>query len=240
MCTVISGDLKLTGYFVSPVTAKKVPAVLFLHGGGRYETNLYDEWQSYLGDHGIASLIVYSRGVHTSEGNFEDGSLENRLADAEAAYKLLPSEPTVDPSRVCIYGSSMGGHVAVRLSQNVPSTMLVLQSAAAYAKEAESLPLNKQFTDALSIPNSWESSPVFDELQTYNGFVYVIYGKNDTVIPTDVQQRFELSIRNGKFERLSCGTHLLLRQKDEEGILARKELFEKVTNELLPHFEMNR
>jgi alpha/beta superfamily hydrolase len=223
--TFLSENFKLTGFLAYPKLEKSVPSVLFIHGGGKYTENLYVSWQTYLSDNGYASLSFYCRGVGTSEGNFEDGSLVNRLKDAFAARTAFIKTGIVDPKRICFYGSSMGAHVAVRMIEKFPETkLLILQSAAAYSKNAEVLPLNEQFTNEIR-KNEYFNSPIFPILKKYQGATHVVYGENDLVIPNDVKDLFYKSINIGEYQIIKNGTHKLLRPINELEFKARDELY---------------
>jgi dipeptidyl aminopeptidase/acylaminoacyl peptidase len=225
----ISDTIQLTGYLTYPDVNQKLPGVLFVHGGGKYADNLYAEWQVYLGTHGYASLFFYCRGVGTSEGDFTDSSLNHRLTDTSAAYDYFIQSGKVDPQKICVYGSSMGGHVALRLVEKIPQIQaVVLQSAAAYALTAESLPLNSEFTQEIQKPNSWSNSLVFEILQKYSGKTLVVYGEKDEVIPDGVKIKFQEIVGQFNYVTLANGTHRLLRPETANEKKAHAEMFEKV------------
>jgi pimeloyl-ACP methyl ester carboxylesterase len=227
---LISDNLKLTGYLSYPSSGTNFPGVLFIHGGGKYTDNLYSDWQSYLGKRGFASLFFYCRGVGVSEGDFTDSSLVNRLSDAIAAYNYFINSGIVDPNRICVYGSSMGGHVAVRLIEKYPRIKtLVLQSAAAYSVKAEKLQLTSQFTQEITRSNSWSESVVFDMLKTYSGKTLIIYGEKDEVIPDGIKNKFKEMINHNNFIILKNGTHRLLRPETDAEKKANLKMFHKVS-----------
>lgn len=61
-----------------------------------------------MAQNGYVSFSFDTRGVGGSSGRFEEGSLKNRLTDAQAAYDKLSK--FVD--NIIVIGRSMGGHVA--------------------------------------------------------------------------------------------------------------------------------
>lgn len=109
-----SGENNLNYRFVRPLKERDdTPAVLFLHGAaspkGRGRV-LFEVFQDFLAGNGISSLAYDTRGVGESEGEYTDSTLDNRLADAEAAYGRLIKQTEVDVKRLAILGLSMGGH----------------------------------------------------------------------------------------------------------------------------------
>ena len=86
-----SSDRKLVGNLLTPDSDKKLPMVIFRHGGGKKKMKeRYEGWQKYLGEKGIGSLAFDFTGVGESEGSFEDGSLKQRMKDGMAAFEHVP------------------------------------------------------------------------------------------------------------------------------------------------------
>jgi fermentation-respiration switch protein FrsA (DUF1100 family) len=212
-----SGRLNLYGVLSLPTHFDT--GVLFLHGGGvQASTALYTHLQEKFSKQKIASLAFDFRGCGQSEGNFEEGSLANRLADAEAAMQFLMQKSKLPESRIYLWGSSMGGHLVCRLSELHPELGgIILQSAAAYSKASEVLPLNHQFTEAISQPESWVNSPAFAALANYFGNLLIIYGDHDTVVPDGVKFTYQqlAQIHHQQFMTLFGGTHRLLHPQTE-------------------------
>jgi uncharacterized protein len=69
-----------------------------------------------LARHGIAVLRYDDRGVGGSNGDSDDTSLADAVADATAAVRFLRTEPGVDPARVGLVGHSEGGLVAATVA----------------------------------------------------------------------------------------------------------------------------
>jgi dienelactone hydrolase len=224
----VSCGLTLTGFLTHPDRGVNFPSVLFIHGGGKYSENLYKSWQEYLSNNGFASLSFYCRGVGSSMGEFSDGGLMNRLSDAMAAYDFLRESGISDPKRICIYGSSMGAHVAVRLVEKYPDIKaIILQSAAAYSLRAEKLSLNEEFTAEIRNNQRFDESPVFSILERFKGVAFVVYGEDDSLIPKPVKELFRGSINIGSFTIIKGGTHKLLRPSNDVEMNARNELYRK-------------
>lgn len=218
---------RLVGQFYYPQDAQNYPVILFLHGGGRSNEGRYDGWQEYLAGFGYGSLSFNFRGVPPSGGVFEDGTLNHRLEDASAALEFLTNK-IADKSRIGLVGSSMGAHVACRLVEKAPYIkVLVLQSAAAYSKEAEDAPLNDEFSQIIRRAASWKDSSVFESLRNYKGQIMIIYGENDDVIPDGVKDLYKAAIKNNKdYIIIKSAQHKLLSPQTEEAAKARKELYD--------------
>jgi pimeloyl-ACP methyl ester carboxylesterase len=102
----------LSGTVLTPRTAGKHPAVVFLHGSGAEGRWASRFTADYLARHDIVALIYDKRGVGESSGDWKTSSLEDLGADARAAVHLVAQRSDVDPQRVGVFGHSQGGFIA--------------------------------------------------------------------------------------------------------------------------------
>lgn len=215
--TFQSDSISLSGSLSIPQSYET--GVVFLHGGGHSNSTRYTFLQSYFGERDIASLAFDFRGCGKSEGNFRDGSLTNRRADAISALQFFRQQASLEDQSIYLWGSSMGAHVACRIVKTHPFIKgLILQSPAAYGADAESLQLGRDFTSFIRKENSWIDSPAFLSLGAFNGRILVVYGKHDDVVPLAVQHRYkQISQEKGrKVVILHGGAHRLLSPQSRE------------------------
>lgn len=221
---------KLKGVLVYPNEVSSPVGVLFIHGSGKEKTiyQLLVPWQEYLAERGISSLSFHCRGVHDSEGSFEDASLNNRLKDSEAALEHFLSSGHVDPTQVFVHGTSMGGHVIVRLLEKHPEIKgLMMEGGAAYSTEAEDKKMDQTFTDAIRKENSWVDSPAFDILQKTDVPLLLIYGEFDTVIPDGIKDKYRTFVKSPKDDFiLKGGDHGSIRGETPEQKALCQEMYE--------------
>lgn len=222
----ISEGIELTGSVCNPVGIVNPPGVLFLHGGGESSKERYRKWQDHLCRLGISSFAFDFRGAGESEGKFSDGSLSNRLVDAQSALSFFLSENLIDKNKIAVVGSSMGAPIALRLCLETEKIRaLILVSPAAYSKEAENQPLTDSFTKVIQRKNSWQDSPSFQILRNYKGSVMIIYGSKDSVIPEGVKKKYKQCLGIGNFyEVIENGSHTLL----NPGNILEDEVFEEL------------
>jgi uncharacterized protein len=102
-----------------------IGTVLYFHGNAG---NLSDRLSQIisLGRIGADVLIVGYRGYGRSEGSPSEAGV---YRDAEAAYRYLIEERHVFPSRLVIFGESLGSGPAIELAAHRPCAGIVLQSA---------------------------------------------------------------------------------------------------------------
>lgn len=221
-----SDNNNLVGTVYTPREAVSSPGILFIHGAGNADQTRYFPWQEYLATQGICSFSFDVRGVGKSKGVFEDGSLNNRLIDAENALQTFIKTGVVDQSRLGVSGFSMGGHIAIRFLEQHPEIKgIILGCAAAYGKKSEDKKLNGEFTEVIRKEGSWKNAPVFQILNSYQGKVFVVYGEEERVIPQEIQQQFvTIAQKKGEAHYLPHMGHKLLRPEND----LQKKSFQKM------------
>lgn len=120
------GRLNLTGYFY-PTTASRA-AIILGHGfhGGAVDT---DRAATIGQASGYNTLTLDFRGCGESEGKTTSvGYWE--VEDLLGAIDYIRTRPEVDPNKVCLYGFSMGGAVAILTAERDPSIRAVITDAA--------------------------------------------------------------------------------------------------------------
>lgn len=148
------------------------PAVIFAHGNAE----LIDFWPEDLKKFttlGIGLLLVEYPGYGRSEGTPSQRSIGQAFL---AAYDALVAREDVDPSRIVLFGRSIGGGAVCALAAKRPSAALILMSTFTGVRS---------FASNFLIPRFLVLDP-FDNLSvvgSYPGPVLIIHGKNDSLIP---------------------------------------------------------
>ncbi|GBC84853.1 Multifunctional-autoprocessing repeats-in-toxin [bacterium HR11] len=118
-----SDDVRLHGWWVPVPDPSAV--VLFLHGNGGNVSHRLEKLR-ILHDLGLSTFIFDYRGYGQSEGRPDEAGT---YRDAEAAWAYLTERRNVPPSRILLYGESLGGAVAAYLARRFPARALVLEAA---------------------------------------------------------------------------------------------------------------
>lgn len=120
------GRLKLSGYFY-PNPASQA-AIILGHGfhGGAVDT---DRAATIAQASGYNTLTLDFRGCGESEGKTTSvGYWE--VEDLLGAIDYIRSRPEVDPEKICLYGFSMGGAVAIMAAEREPAIKAIITDAA--------------------------------------------------------------------------------------------------------------
>ena len=185
-------NFELTGRLVIPSNRRPM-AVMFVSGAGKFAIPCsVTDWQDELADMGYASLYFAFPGFG-SPGKPSDNSLVMRIDLADGALRWFMKQ--IQTKAVCLVGISMGAHVAVRLAERATSVKaLILAGAAAYAAAAENKRFGRPLTKIITVPESWQTSPVFEALPKLKLPTLLAYGETEDVIPMAVQKLYHQSL----------------------------------------------
>jgi uncharacterized protein len=119
-----SDGVKLAAWFVPAEEGKERGVLLFCHGNAGNMSHRIDTIFLYR-QMGLSVLIFDYRGYGLSEGS---PSEEGTYCDARAAWDYLTQERGVDPSRIVVFGRSLGGAIAGRLASEKHPGAAILES----------------------------------------------------------------------------------------------------------------
>lgn len=185
-----TGGRKVESWFMPPnpdSLKKPFPVVIFAHGNGELIDFWPDELQQF-NQLGIGVFLVEYPGYGRSKGAPSQKSITETFMKA---YDILIARKDIDPSRIILFGRSLGGGAVCVLAGKRPSAALILMST---------------FTSARSFAPKYLAPPFlvrdpFDNLSvvgTYPGPVLVIHGKFDEVIPFSHGKALYKAAKQGK------------------------------------------
>ena len=149
-----SGSLRLRGFLFRPQGAGQHPAVVFLHGGGGASEAAVTTIGETFATRGYLLFFPFRRGLGPSAGQGE--AIQDRLAreeqqsseamrmrlqdqlvaseqlqDVLGAIAYVRSRSDVDVARIGVFGHSMGGQLAVLVSERPIGVKAIVSAATA-------------------------------------------------------------------------------------------------------------
>jgi fermentation-respiration switch protein FrsA (DUF1100 family) len=117
-----SDGVELSGWFVPVEKSRGV--VLFCHGNAGNISHRLESIQVF---HrlGLDTFIFDYRGYGQSQGRTTE---RGTYSDAEAAWRYLVEDRRIDPSKISVFGRSLGGTIAAWLAQDHTPQALILES----------------------------------------------------------------------------------------------------------------
>jgi len=188
---------KIEAWYLPPAAgtdAGRTPAVIFGHGNGE----LIDFWPEELSGFkrlGIALLLVEYPGYGRSAGSPSQTSITEAFI---AAYDVLASRQDVDPSRIILFGRSLGGGAVCALAAARPSAALILMSTFTSARS---------FAKRYLAPTFLVRDP-FDNLavvKNYPAPVLILHGRYDSVISFSHGIELYKAAKHGKLIPYAAG-----------------------------------
>lgn len=117
-------DVEIHGWFLPREGAAHT--LLFCHGNAGNISHRFDSLRIFH-ELGLSVLIFDYRGYGRSAGG--PPSETGTYRDADAAYRYLIDERGVDPSRLIVFGRSLGSGVAIELASRMPVGALIAESS---------------------------------------------------------------------------------------------------------------
>lgn len=154
--------LKLATEIYRPEGSGKMSAVLLFHGFTGYKegADLVDIAHK-LAESGIVSVRYNASGLWDSEGSMEnDYRFSNHRDDAESVLHYISNLSYVDPSRVGVYGHSMGGKLAVFFCADHPDIRALCIGSA---------PVTFMSTSYVSVLPEWKKEGYFQKVSGRDG-----------------------------------------------------------------------
>lgn len=190
---------EIAGWYIPAENAEWT--VLFFHGNGG---NIGDRVEIVGALHGMGLnvLIIDYRGYGRSTGK---PSEEGTYRDALAAWDYLTSTRGASPESIVVYGRSLGGAVACRLSAEKEPGALILESAFTSIRDmaAERFPY---------LPVRFFCRFNYDTLEDIKSVrcpVLVAHSKSDETVPYEQGRRiFEAAPEPKRFAELSTGHNI--------------------------------
>ena len=189
--------VRISGWFVPAQRPRGV--ILFCHGNAGNISHRLDSIQVFHG-FGLSTLIFDYRGYGQSEGKPTE---KGTYLDAEAAWRYLVQQRKVAPTKIIIFGRSLGGAIAAWLAQDRTPRALIVESAFASVGD-----MAAQLYPYLPVRlfSAFDYNAI-DYLRRVHCPVLIVHSRDDEMIPFSHGQRlFETANEPKSFLEIT-GTH---------------------------------
>lgn len=119
----ISPNIRLHGWYIKATPEKGV--ILFFHGNAGNISGRLFKAEGWI-RRGFSVFLIDYRGYGQSTGEIRHEN--NLVEDAKAAYHWLTQEKHISPSRIILYGESLGSYPAIRLGGLFPVAAVILEA----------------------------------------------------------------------------------------------------------------
>ncbi|MEK7615798.1 MAG: alpha/beta fold hydrolase [Patescibacteria group bacterium] len=178
--------------FIPEQGGKKLPGVIFFHGLTSSE-NRYLEFAELLSQNGIVALTVNMRGHDTSEGDPDVLKIHDTVSDGMATYDFLVGQEQVDPNRVGICGSSLGGAIAAITSSSRNVKSLLLRAPAIYSDAMMAMTFNQIMAEEDTKFHKIQdpaNTMAIRAISQFRGNLLVVTSELDAILPETLTSQY--------------------------------------------------
>ncbi len=116
--------VQLHGWFLESAQPSS-KTLLFFHGNAGNISGRLSKAKGWV-DRGFSVLLVDYRGYGKSDGEIKHE--EDVLTDARASWNYLTGVKKIEPSKIILYGESLGTYPAIVLAGKYPAAALILEA----------------------------------------------------------------------------------------------------------------
>jgi hypothetical protein len=195
--------------------------LLFCHGNAGNISDRLDSIRIF-NRLGLNLFIFDYRGYGKSSGSPSEQGI---YRDTETAWNYLEQIRRIDPQKIVVFGRSLGGPIAVRISKTHRPGALILEAAFTSLKEAarDRLP---GFIVNLFVPDQY---PTIRYLPMVQCPVLIIHSRDDEVIPFHHGEALFAAARGSKGLAVIRGSH-------NRGFLDSQPLYETAIDSFLSKY----
>lgn len=192
-----SDGINISGWYIPAENQRGT--ILFFHGNGGNISHRIEFIEMFY-ELNLSTFIIDYRGYGKSEGK---PSEEGTYLDAEAAWDYVVDEKKINPSRIIIYGRSLGAPIGTRLAEKHKPATLILDSTFTSIKDISArlypfLPVKRFF--------KFEYNTI-EYLKEADCPVLIIHSRDDSYIPFSHAERLFEVVDNKKELVETFGDH---------------------------------
>ncbi|MBI2029847.1 hypothetical protein HYT02_05505 [Candidatus Gottesmanbacteria bacterium] len=193
-----------------PNLRKKYPAILFIHGASS-NLHSFDLLIDQLKNRFIC-LTFDHLGCGQSAERFSDLTLKSRFEQAQFMLSYLLKIKNIFIDKIIIVSTSMGAHIASRLTESGKIGYRILRAPASYQKDYENVKMTSGWLPWDKSNKQWPWKPSFalEAISKYNGNLLIVESEKDEIIPGEVINEYlkqAKKVKNKKLEVIKEAPH---------------------------------
>lgn len=184
--------VRLHGWFLPATRGRAKGTVLHVHGNAANITGHLD-FVRWIPESGFNVLTFDYRGYGRSEGRI---SREGSLLDAAAALEYLRLRDGLDPSRIVIFGQSIGGAISIAMMVDRPGQVRAIAVDSSFTAYREIVSYHVRHNPALLVLAwwfPWTIPPGHDPIDAIARLsptpILLMHGRADRIAPWPMAQR---------------------------------------------------
>lgn len=189
---VLSGN-----FFAAPAaTENQNAAALLIHGWQSGQDRMFETAEMLSKRSGIQCLTFDLRGHGKSQGVIGQFSRKDFLDDVLAAYDFLIKQPSINPDKIGVLGSSFGAYLAPLLSARRKIAWMVLRVPADYPDgdfEQPKMPGgdNTAVNEWRAQPKNWDATEALRGVHNFKGKILIVESEKDDLVPHQTVQNYK-------------------------------------------------
>lgn len=186
----------IRGWFYTPESESKNLAVLFIHG---WTGKPNDNAAEVLARQGYYALTISLRGHNSSDGDINQVSRRDGLADVVAAYDYLRAHVPAS-TKIVAAGNSYGGYMVALVSAERQVDGLSLRVPAAYPDEGfAASQMGKGHADPKVMKwretqQTYQGNRGFEAMHAFSGPIQIVEAENDELVPHQTVQNYKNAV----------------------------------------------
>lgn len=179
---------------VSIAASTRSPAVIFAHGNAELIDFCSAEMQPFT-SLGIGVLLVEYPGYGRSSGTPSQQTITTALI---TAYDALTAREDVDPSKIILYGRSLGGGAVCALAAERPAAAMILTSTFIGIRAMAA----NYFVPGFLIRDPFDN---LTAVRNFPGPLLIVHGRNDEIIPFRHGETLHHTAKRSYLVAYDCG-----------------------------------
>ena len=216
----LSGGNKLIGRLFEPEIIEKdilLPSIIILHGWMLDNQESSFKFAREISRKGFICMTFNYRGHSGSEGILQEATRRDFFVDAINGYDFLTHQEHVDTNSITVIGSSLGGYLAILLSEERKVRSLILKVPANapdkfFDQKGTMYQSSEDIMSWRKTVHHHSESKSLRALHNFTGSILLFYAGQDEALPHEVMNSYIKAVADVKqltYVMFGQATHIM-------------------------------